>query len=185
MQNEYKRGISCWSFDVDDLKAQASLVFESIFYCTYTNNIFIYVAFDFQCERHVMLRGHNGTQVFSSTNLLVFIRLRIYLATCCEMISHMDYPLWIFVPKSKGYECKFATNILFPLFTFRFQMRKILVKVTMVGVQMRSQGLTTKETGFNISYLRKNFQSFSFKSPLAVKVQMLQDSYVDVPFGFI
>uniref|UniRef100_A0A3Q7HTC2 Protein kinase domain-containing protein n=1 Tax=Solanum lycopersicum TaxID=4081 RepID=A0A3Q7HTC2_SOLLC len=25
-QNEYKRGISCWSFDVEDLKAQASLI---------------------------------------------------------------------------------------------------------------------------------------------------------------
>ena len=57
--------------------------------------------------------------------------------------------------------------------------------MTTGGVQMRSQDLTTKETGFNISYLRQNFQSFSIKSPLEVKVPMLQDLYVNVPFGFI
>lgn len=57
--------------------------------------------------------------------------------------------------------------------------------MTTVGVQILSQHLTNKETGFNIIYLLWNFQSFSINSPLEVKVQMLQDSYVDFHFGFI
>lgn len=34
MQNEYKRGISGWNFNLDDMKAQASLVY------TYSNRVF-------------------------------------------------------------------------------------------------------------------------------------------------